>query len=98
MAKDAAAAAVVDMVVVAEVTWQACVESTLAVDGAISLAAVFTMTAWVAPITRHTPRPTPATTEWQVDTKAPRPRLSLSPPRIRTGERNVYSPRQPCKS
>src|SRR5467141_1651974 len=67
----------------AAITWQACAESTLAVDGAISLAAVFTMTAWVAPITRHTPGPTPATTEWRVDTKAAGARLSRSrAPRI----------------
>jgi hypothetical protein len=67
----------------AAVTWQACAESTLAVDGAISLAAVFTIMAWVAPITRHTPGPTPATTEWRVDTKAAGAGLSLSrAPRI----------------
>src|SRR5258707_14851872 len=67
----------------AAVTWQACAESTLAVDGAISLAAVFTIMAWVFSMTRHTPRPTPATTEWRVDTKAADARLSLSrAPRI----------------
>src|SRR5258706_13206483 len=67
----------------AAITWQACAESTLAVDGAISLAAVFTMTAWVAPITRHTPGPTPATTEWRVDTKTAGARpLLFPPPRI----------------
>jgi hypothetical protein len=49
--------------VLAAVTWPACAESTLAAGDAISLAAVFTITALVARITRRTPGRTPATTE-----------------------------------
>src|SRR5258705_11460566 len=49
--------------VLAAVTWLACAEGTFAVADAISPAAVFTITALVARITRRTPRRTPATTE-----------------------------------
>jgi len=69
--------------VLAAVTWRACAESTLAVDGAISLAAVFTITALVARITRHTPRRTLATTEWEAGSEAADAQLLLSrAPRI----------------
>src|SRR6266403_4116463 len=57
------ASAEVTSVASAAVAWPACAESTLAEDAAISLAAVFTITALVAHITRRTPRRTPATTE-----------------------------------
>src|SRR5258708_24673637 len=58
-----AALAEVTSVASAAVAWPACAESTLAADAAISLAAVFTITALVARITRRTPGRTPATTE-----------------------------------
>src|SRR6266403_3668794 len=58
-----AALAEVTSVASAAVAWPACAERTLAADAAISLAAVFTITALVARITRRTPRRTPATTE-----------------------------------
>jgi hypothetical protein len=71
------AAVAADMeVVVAEVTWRACTEATLAMDDVISLAAT---TALLVRITGHTP----VTAEWWVDFGSCRPAaFAIHDPRI----------------